>query len=353
MDSVMIGAQLLLAGVFAVAGVAKLFDLPGSRRAIEEFGVPGRAAAVAGTVLPFVELATAAALLIEPSARWGALAALVLLLTFTAGIANAMRRGRAPDCHCFGQVHSAPAGRRTLARNAVLAALAALVVAQGPAPAIDDWVAAQSAPVLIVIGVVVVAAVLGALVWRHRSRDHARRAAVDAAASSSLDSEPEGLPVGTTAPGFVLPDMRGRTQSLDSLRARGRPVVLEFVDLSCAPCREFLPFVARWQKSLADRVTIAIVTRGSLDDRPAWEAYGVTDVLLDESDEVSDAYRVAGTPSAIGIWADGTIAAAPAGGKHMPEVLVRVLINGAAPNGARRHRQPAAPLVVQVEPGRS
>ena len=38
----------------------------------------------------------------------------------SAAIAIAMARGKAPDCHCFGQLHSAPAGWKTLARNGVL-----------------------------------------------------------------------------------------------------------------------------------------------------------------------------------------------------------------------------------------
>jgi thiol-disulfide isomerase/thioredoxin/uncharacterized membrane protein YphA (DoxX/SURF4 family) len=353
MDALMIGVQLLLAGVFVVAGVAKLFDLPGSRHAIAEFGVPRGVASVAGTALPFVELATAVALLIQPTARWGALAAFLLLLTFTAGIANAVRRGRAPDCHCFGQVHSAPAGRWTLVRNAVLAALAALVVVEGPAPAIDDWVGARSAPELILMGIVVLAVVLGVLGWRHRTRERARNAAVDAAGSSSLESEPEGLPAGETAPGFALPDVRGGTQTLDSLRARGLPVLLEFVDPSCGPCREFLPFLTRWQTTLADRVTIAIVTQGSVDDLLAWDEFGVANVLVDDAGETIDAYRVGGTPSAVGVWADGTIAAAPAGGMHMPEVLVRVLMQGPAVARPREPRAPTVPLVLQVEPGAS
>ncbi len=37
-----LAARLLLALVFAVAGVAKLRGRPGTRAALEEFGVPGK-----------------------------------------------------------------------------------------------------------------------------------------------------------------------------------------------------------------------------------------------------------------------------------------------------------------------
>src|SRR4051794_33884940 len=239
MDSFLLAAQLLLAAVFALAGVAKLLDLNGSRRTMAEFGLPRRAASVAGLLLPLAELATATGLVLHATARWAALAAFILLAAFIGGIANAMLRGRAPDCNCFGQVHSAPAGRLTLARNAVLAVVAAFVVVRGPAPAVDAWVP-------VAIGVAVTAVAVAAWGLRRRSSKRARRRAL-AEALAAPEPEPEGLPAGTTAPGFALTDVRGGTQTLDSLRALGRPVLLQFTDLSCAPSREFLPSVARWQ----------------------------------------------------------------------------------------------------------
>jgi hypothetical protein len=51
---------LLLALVFAVAGLAKLLDREGSRRTIVDFGVPSALAAPLGLVLPLAELAVAA-----------------------------------------------------------------------------------------------------------------------------------------------------------------------------------------------------------------------------------------------------------------------------------------------------
>src|SRR5262249_32629590 len=101
-----------------------------------DFGVPEGLARFTGTVLPIAELATAVALVLNPVAEAGAIAALSLLLLFTVGISSAMIRGRAPDCNCFGQVHSAPVGPWTLVRNLVLAGLAAFLVVHGPGPSI-------------------------------------------------------------------------------------------------------------------------------------------------------------------------------------------------------------------------
>jgi thiol-disulfide isomerase/thioredoxin len=359
MDPLLLAAQLLLAAVFALAGVSKLLDVNGSRRSMVEFGLPRRAASVAGLVLPLAELAVATGLVLQATARWAALGAFILLAAFIGGIANAMLRGRAPDCNCFGQVHSAPAGRLTLARNAVLAALAAFVVVGGPAPAVDAWVP-------VAIGVAATAIAVTAWELRRRSSKRARQAAL-AEALAAPDPEHEGVPQGSIAPAFALTDVRGGTQTLESLRRRGRPVMLQFTDLSCAPCREFLPTVARWQTSLGERVTIALVVSGNLGDRAEWDGYGIANVLLDTSGEVIDAFRVLGTPSSVGVWPDGTIAAAPAGGMHMPEVLMRILLRGpvaredgsnvpreaAAPAPSQSPSPSGAPVTVRYAPGRS
>jgi uncharacterized membrane protein YphA (DoxX/SURF4 family) len=113
-------ARLLLALVFAVAGAAKLADREGSRGAVVDFGVPSALAAPLGLLLPLAELAVAATLLPASTAKWGALGALALLSVFVVGISINLARGRTPECHCFGQLHSAPVGWKTLARNVLL-----------------------------------------------------------------------------------------------------------------------------------------------------------------------------------------------------------------------------------------
>jgi uncharacterized membrane protein YphA (DoxX/SURF4 family) len=136
-------ARLLLAMVFAVAGVAKLADREGSRQAIVDFGLPSALAAPFGLLLPLAELAVAATLLPASTAWWGSLGALALLSVFVVGISINLARGRKPDCHCFGQLHSSPAGWKTLARNGALAAVAGFVLWQGSdgaGPSAVAWV---------------------------------------------------------------------------------------------------------------------------------------------------------------------------------------------------------------------
>jgi uncharacterized membrane protein YphA (DoxX/SURF4 family) len=70
MDAALLIARLLLGAVFSLAGVAKLADLEGSRRAIINFGVPSAIAAPLELVLPLAEL-TVAVTLLSASTVWG------------------------------------------------------------------------------------------------------------------------------------------------------------------------------------------------------------------------------------------------------------------------------------------
>src|ERR687889_1864409 len=144
MGAALLIARLVLAAVFTLAAVAKLSDLKGSRQAIIDFGVPSAIAAPLGLLLPLAELSVAATLLPASTAWWGALGALGLLSVFIVGISINLARGRTPECHCFGQLHSAPAGPKTLARNGVLAVVAGFVLWQGrdgAGPSAASWIA--------------------------------------------------------------------------------------------------------------------------------------------------------------------------------------------------------------------
>lgn len=331
-----IGVQVLLAAVFATAGVAKLLDQPGSRRALVGFGISGSLAPTLGLLLPLAELATAVALILQPSARWGAVMAVVLLLSFIVGISHALLQGEAPDCDCFGQLHSAPAGRGTLIRNGVLAALAMVLVVHGPGPAIDAWAQARSAAELAAAGAGIAAVVLAALALRLlvERRDLKRELERMRRAAGLL---PPGLPVGTQAPDFALRNVHGETVTLADLRARGLPVVLAFVHPTCGPCAVLFPRLARWQTGLADRITFALVSSGSTrTNRPLAEDHGLVNVLLQDHDEVMTAYRVPATPTAVLVTAAGEIGCAPAVSEAAFEPLIRLTLRDLPRRGDRQ-----------------
>jgi thiol-disulfide isomerase/thioredoxin len=319
---------VFLAVVFALAGLAKSADLAGSRRAVREFGIPQPLAPLLGTLLPLGELAVSLALIVQGSERWGALAALVLLVAFMVAIAAAMRRGRAPDCHCFGQLHSAPAGSRTLLRNALLAGVAGFIVARGwanPGTSATGWVSRLSATALAGIGVgVVVVAVQAWFSWqllRQQGRLLARLEVVEARLGNNAGAALGGLPVGAAAPLFALPAAEGGIIALEGLLGFGRPVMLVFADPTCGPCAALLPEVSRWQRDREDRVTIAVISRGSRDPNAISADPPALHVGWQLDSEVAQAYAVPGTPSAVLIGMDGRIAGPLAAGR---DAIVRL-----------------------------
>jgi peroxiredoxin/uncharacterized membrane protein YphA (DoxX/SURF4 family)/heme exporter protein D len=330
MHAIALGARALLAIVLGVAAVAKALDQPGARRALAGFGLPERAIAPAALLLPLAEFAAAVALLFRPSARWCAVAAVCLLTLFIASIARAMARGEAPDCHCFGQLSSAPAGRPTLIRNVLLTVPAVFVVAYGPGEGVDEWVSGHSGTEHVAIAAGLCAAVLAVLLmrsWRQNRRllrDIDRRREID-------ELIPPGLPVGTPAPAFSLPRADGATISLAALLGPGRPVALVFVGGGCASCVDMLPDLARWQGTLAERITIALVSGGSMRENEAMtERHGLENVLVQDGREVARPYRVRATPSVVIVTPDGRIASRTHSTRAMTEAVIRNALHSRA-----------------------
>ena len=125
---VVIVVRVLLAAVFAVAGMAKLRDPHGAQATVGGVGVPVVARAGVAFALSVCELAVAALLVLPGLALIGAVIAAALLTVFLVALGVQFARGVAVPCACFGQIAVTPAGIPTLARNAVLLAAAVLVI---------------------------------------------------------------------------------------------------------------------------------------------------------------------------------------------------------------------------------
>ena len=343
MGTALLIARLLLAIVFLVAGVAKLADRAGSRQGLVDFGVPKSLSAPLGILLPVAELAVAAALIPASTAWWGALGALALLLLFVAGIGFNLARGRKPDCRCFGQLYSAPAGWSTLGRNGALAAVAGFILWQGregAGPSAVSWLGALSTvQLLALVGGLLLVGLLAVGGWflvhllRQNGRLLVRVEALEARfdgggatpeAEEAPEAQPEaGLPVGNEAPGFSLQGVYGERLTLDALRARAKPVMLVFTDPNCGPCNALLPEIGRWQHEHAEKLTISLIGRGTPEEnRTKCAEHGVINVFLQEDWEVSEAYQVPGTPSAVLVQADGTIGSPLSAGPEAIRSLV-------------------------------
>ena len=124
---------------------------------------------------------------------------------------------------------------------------------------------------------------------------------------------------------------------------RGKPVLLVFAGADCGVCHLVLPDVGRWQATLSDRLSVMVLASGPVDDNRAMaEEFGLSELLLQDSYEVMNSYRVHATPGAVLLDAEGRIASETAVGPPSIEPLVRVAL-GQGPSG------PASPLALVVQ----
>src|SRR4051812_38056089 len=330
-----------LAVVFAVAGAGKLADREGARNAAVDFGAPEALAGPLAVAIPLAELAVAVLLLFPSTAGLGAVGAVALLTLFSAAIALALARGRAPDCHCFGQLHSEPAGPMALARNGLLAGAAVFVaVASGtdPGPGALTWIGALDGPWLVALAVGIVALMAlaaGGFALLHVMRAYGRVLvrlerveSLLAVAGIPADDDASGMPAighrpGTQAPAFSLLDVLGTRVSLDDLLEAGRPLLLLFSGPACGSCAALMPMVTTWQREYDDVLTIALVSGGDADAvRAEADEHGLARVLIDDGLDVYKAYRANGTPSAVVVSPAGAIATWVASGAGWVERLV-------------------------------
>ena len=120
---------LVLAGVLIAAALPKISNPDKFALAVYQYQLlPTLFVNPVAIYLPWLEVSCAAALVVLPSARRGALLLFaVMLVAFTLAIAFVVIKGQAIPCGCFGD-DSTPTGWWSLARNCGLLVLTALAL---------------------------------------------------------------------------------------------------------------------------------------------------------------------------------------------------------------------------------
>lgn len=334
MEIILLLFRILLAGIFALAGTTKLLDLDGSKRAMQDFGVPSGVAMPAAVLLSLVELAIAAFLLPIETSWYAAIAALVVLAIFVAQIGYQLSRGNAPDCHCFGQVYSEPIGRSSIVRNSVFAVPAVVLIASGRGaqgmaltdPRLDVM---QLAFGVVIVGLLV-AAVSQLRRLTKRQDEIVKRLDVIEAVSHTeghvhrdeAGHPNDGMPIGAVVADFEAKRVDGPTATLADIRANGRPVLFFYVSPTCRPCEALLPEFAAWQQEFAGKVDIIFITSGTTKENRDKFGY-LGPMLIQEHTDVSDLIGAKWTPTAVLMGADGRIASHAAPG----DIAIRDLVD--------------------------
>lgn len=326
MDIFLLLLRLALAGVFGVAGIAKALDPEGSKKAFVDFGAPLPLAKVLVYILPAIELAIAVSLLFVSTSWYGALGGTALLLVFITGMLVQLAKGNAPDCHCFGQIHSEPVGVASIARNIIFLIPAGILSVQGKNFQGHSLVNSDRDIGPLVIGLAILALLVIAVVYlKNISQEQiriTRRIEILELVSregGSVEREDighprDGLPLGALVPDFEMLDLDGQTVSLNSIQKEGKPILFIFVGPNCAPCAAMREEFAEWEAEFGHRIKFVFIATGEAEENRAKFAENKRLVLIEQNRESVEVFRARWTPMAVLMDTKGRIASFTAAG---------------------------------------
>lgn len=332
--------------VLLVSAVAKLKARASTASAVRLLRVPGflKPEWVAA-VLPPGEIALALAMLSPwlPLARAAAVAALVLFAAYWVVIARAMTFDPRPSCGCFGQIGDQRVTAKTLWRNTVLLAGAAVFVWMTWAEGVSvfsfvadatarEWLLLAGAAYLVLVAWFVLSPP-SQVRQRSRRRTQSRSAhdhdhsAAPAKAAEPIEDEYVRVPI----PDAVLLDPARDAYSLLQLTAQ-QPVLLLFITCACPSTYETWRRLPGWAQRLPQVGVLGVETYqlGDLDIE------GVRQRLFyDPAGKAFQALKMPGTSSAVLLGADGLVAGGPVLGVERIEEFVteieEALAEAAAP----------------------
>lgn len=166
-------------------------------------------------------------------------------------------------------------------------------------------------------------------------------------ARAAAPAPPRGLPIGSVAPDFSLPDLAGEQRALSEFR--GRPLLLIFFNPGCGFCQKMVPDLAcpavdgagaLW----AGKPLPLVITTGDAERNGQILKDVRSPVLLQEQTEVASAYQAHGTPVGYLLDEEGKIASGLAIGAQAlldladgkPPSLPEPSRNGHGPQGGSR-----------------
>lgn len=116
---------------------------------------------------------------------------------------------------------------------------------------------------------------------------------------------PEGLPAGSPAPSFSLPDLAGHLVSLEDFA--GRRLLLVFASPHCPACRKMYPHLRAFAEEHPEVVVVMVSLGTPEENRAVAEEQGLGFPVLNGDEGVMRVYQVPGTPYGYGIDGAGVI----------------------------------------------
>lgn len=169
---------------------------------------------------------------------------------------------------------------------------------------------------LVTIIVVVVLVAAGLFLTRSDDRDK-KVSGLAGEVALSPPAGPGSLDPDMTPPDFFIVPESGKTTRLSDLR--GKPVLINFWNTWCPPCREEMPGLDRLYREYADQTEFIFINilagEKSVRDVTSFLAdngYSIP-VYLDRQGEVAGIYGVSSIPATVVLDSDGEVVYAAAG----------------------------------------
>lgn len=327
MATIGLTARLLLAAFLAIAGVGKQRHRPAGLEMFRSLGLPAIPAAVIG--LSLVELALAAGLLIPGLVRLAAASTAAVMTLFTAVLAAALLRGRAPKCACLGNAKPSPVTRLTLLRNLGLIAIAVFAYTAPYADALPHLSPptavnlAIGAPSILMAGTITV-----------RLRCYGQALLQIGALESILRDVPDANPAAQVV---ELQRLDGQRVMLPTPGGSDHRHLLVFIHPECGHCDTLLGDIRNWPSPAAAGGPIIYPVAQANAEKAAhhYSTRELPGLLLDPTGAASRAYGINGFPAGVLINSDGQ----PAGEPQLGATAIRELhAQGQHPTGAQPDR---------------
>jgi hypothetical protein len=144
LNSALLTVRFILAFILLLAAVPKIADRPRFRRSVADYRLlPSGLVGPAALAIPWIEVASAVALIAGVAVAPVAALDGLLFLAFSIAVSLNLRRGRSIDCGCFGAVARRAIGWDLVATDLVYAAMAGIIALTSAWPSM----AGDSSPV--------------------------------------------------------------------------------------------------------------------------------------------------------------------------------------------------------------
>lgn len=299
MTTIGLTVRIALGCIFLISATGKFWDNPGTRQALSDFGVPDALIAQGARTLPLLELLVGVGLLSDVTYRMAASTASVLSVLFMLGIANLLRQGRTPPCHCFGVVQSAPVGIDTFARAAILAIASLTCAYMRPLVLTPDMSTLLAAACLALLTVSIASNIA---LWTKLN---------------ATEVDQRVLTIGQRIPALRL--LEGKWLS-ETLRPETRNLIIVTTP-GCGPCKSLKTQIDRWARATSEVLQILELEIAHTHPAPTTTSHPKHYASDTEVNKVTSAM-----PSALLVDGRGVLLAPPIAGPEQIEALLRATL---------------------------